>query len=71
MIKLREEKGGGLPLLVTKEFKILILETTKEFKDFSFESSKKVERGKRGGGWITITNNKKVQNFELSYNKRI
>lgn len=28
----------------------MILETTKEFRDFSFESSKKVEGGKRGGG---------------------
>jgi hypothetical protein len=50
MRKLREEKGGRSPLLATKELKILILKTTNFFRDFSFESSKRVERGKRGGG---------------------
>ncbi len=44
MRKLREEKGGGSPLLATKELNFLILKTTKKFRNFSFESSKRVER---------------------------
>ncbi len=37
--------GGGSPLLITRKFRTLSLETTRELKALSFE---RVERGKRG-----------------------
>ncbi len=50
----REEKGGWIAIASNKKFKILSLETTKELRAFSFESLKKVEKGKRGGGSLSL-----------------